>query len=197
MESVRCFVAVELPDEVRRDIDRQTVPIRETTGRLVKWVPAQNLHITLKFLGAVPVEKLPELYGLLEEAVSGFAPFGMEAYGTGMFPSAKSPRVLWVGLTGPGFEILRAVRDGVEEACEKAGFGRESAAFKPHATVGRIRPEGMKDRRAIAALVEGLATLQAHSFGMIRIEKITLMKSVLKPGGPEYSALREILLPDG
>ncbi len=194
MESVRSFIAVELPDDVRQEIYRQMEQLRALAGRLVKWTPAGNLHATMKFLGPVPLDKIDELHELLKGAVSGFYPFNLEAHGTGAFPGGKFPRVLWVGLKGPSYETLSSLRDSIEDACEKAGFERETSAFKAHITLGRVRPEGMKDRRALAGLTEGLATLQAHSFGMIEIGKITLMKSVLKPGGPEYSLLKEIYL---
>ena len=195
MESVRLFLAVELPEGVRRLIGEKTDGLRQAAGeksRLVKWVPAANLHITVKFLGQALLDKIPGLHKLLDEALGGFEPFSLEAYGTGAFPGGRSPRVLWVGARGPFYEKMLAVKEGAEAACEKAGFERETNSFTPHITIGRVRPDGLKDRAAAARLMDGLATLHDFSFGMIDVEKITLMKSVLKPGGPEYSALAAV-----
>ncbi|MDA8168322.1 MAG: RNA 2',3'-cyclic phosphodiesterase [Nitrospiraceae bacterium] len=185
MSDIRCFVSIEIPEDVKAVIEAETARLRRS-GADVKWVAAKNLHFTIKFLGDVPEEKLPELALLLAGSVRDTGPFEMELYGTGVFPGERSPRVVWIGVRDT--VKMDDVRLNVENTLEKAGGSpRERKPFVPHLTLGRV-----KSLRGRPGLLEGLATLKDILFGKIMVENIYLMRSELKPGGPEYSVLKKI-----
>jgi len=134
--SVRCFVAIELSDELKREIAARTEALRKS-GADAKWVRAGNLHLTLKFLGGVPEDKLPEIEAALTKAVSGHAGFTMKLKDVGVFPDRKRPRVVWVGIEDS--DALAAVQKGVEAAMADVGFKPEDRPFSPHLTIGRLK----------------------------------------------------------
>ncbi|MDA8085424.1 MAG: RNA 2',3'-cyclic phosphodiesterase, partial [Nitrospiraceae bacterium] len=116
---VRCFVAVEIPGDIRERIERETAFLRRSRAD-VKWVPAENLHFTVKFLGGVPEEEIPGLVRILTEAVRQTKPFEIEIAGAGVFPGTRSPRVFWVGAREEGPESrFRGLAEVVEDALSR------------------------------------------------------------------------------
>lgn len=188
MTTLRCFVSVEMSDELKARIGEQTLPLRQSAAKNVKWTPAENLHLTLKFLGDVDAEDIPRISGLLAEAARPVRPFEMSLFGAGVFPSPKSPRVVWIGVRDA--EHLKGLAREVEDALEKAGFRREPRAYVPHLTLGRVRA----GRGAADELIRGLATLRDVLFGNIVVKNICLMQSELRPEGARYRRLGEMPL---
>ena len=203
-DSIRCFVAVELPEELRGRIAAGTAFLKKSKAD-VKWVRPENLHLTIKFLGQVPEDRVPELTGLLKEAVREAKPFEIEVAGAGVFPGPGSPRVFWVGVSDPRRLLARLARD-VEEVLGKAGYGQQEKRdfFSPHLTLGRLRESrpagprrpslkgGAEGREEARRLADELATLKDALFGKINLENISLMRSELGPGGARYSRLAKI-----
>lgn len=191
---VRCFVAAELPGEVKARIESGISGLRRS-GADVKWTPAGNLHITVKFLGGVPAEDIPGITGILKGAVSGISPFEIEVLGAGVFPDARSPRVFWIGVKDEESR-LKDLAGRVEDALGLAGYPRERRGFTAHITLGRLkegrRHGGGQEAAETRQLAEGLATLKEALFGKIKLENISLMRSELEPGGSKYSRLAEI-----
>lgn len=185
MADLRCFIAVELPAETKNRIDRQTARLRGLQAD-VKWVPAENLHFTIKFLGGVPEGQVRRIVEILKEAVRGIKPFEIEVAGAGAFPGMRSPRVFWIGAKDSEARLAGLARQ-VEDALERAGFftPKEQKAFTPHLTIGRCRERG----RTSPLLAEEMATLGGAAFGKIRLENISLMQSELSPAGARYSRL--------
>ncbi len=203
--TIRCFVAVELPDELKARIAEETAFLKKSRAD-VKWVPPENLHLTLKFLGQVPEERVPELAGLLKEAVRGTEkPFEVAVEGAGVFPGPGSPRVFWVGIRDPHM-LLAGLARRVDEELLKAGYGQqEKGAFVPHLTLGRLREDrsprwrgkggpagGGGGREEARRLAGELATLKDTLFGKIKLENISLMRSEIGPGGARYSRLAKV-----
>lgn len=105
----------------------------------VRWVPrAANVHLTLKFLGAVDEGRLEEIAAALDAVRARHAPFNAETSGFGAFPSPRRARVLWAGI-GAGAENLGALAADVEGSLEGLGFERETRPYAPHLTLGRAR----------------------------------------------------------
>jgi 2'-5' RNA ligase len=178
-EAFRGFVAVLLPEAVREAVARVAAPLRGH-GK-VKWVAPENYHLTLKFLGQVPVARAEGLCASLREAAAESAPFRLELAGVGAFPSVGRPQTVWVGVTA-GHEALAALTAVTEQACAAHGFPREKRAFHAHLTLGSVQsPAG---RETLAAR---LRESEAESIGAIEIAAIHLMKSQLLPRGPVYS----------
>jgi 2'-5' RNA ligase len=183
---IRCFAAVEVAPEVRRSLEAVQMHLRRTMGTAdpVKWVPAHQFHITLKFLGEVPGEMAERAKAALGRAARGAQPFWLTARSLGAFPGADRPAVLWAG-TGEGRVELAALAESVEREMSLEGFGREKRPFRPHITLGRVR-EGARIPPGLSrALEEG----SEREFGRWRADRIVLMRSELTPRGPIYTLL--------
>lgn len=183
---LRCFVSLEIPDELKKKISEQTEPLR-ATGADVRWVSEKNLHITLKFLGATDETLVPKIGEKLREATSVHSPFSITLRGTGVFPNERHPRVVWIAIEDS--EQLLALQADVERAMKALGFEAEDKRFEPHLTIGRLRSERYKD-----ALLKEIALMGRQEFGIINVNSISLMQSRLSPKGSDYSRLIEVPL---
>ncbi len=173
---MRCFVAVELPRPMREEIGRLQSRIATDGLRLVK---AELVHVTIKFLGEVPLEKV----GAVTEALGRVkaAPFPVRVLGMGAFPG-RTVRVVWLGLTGNFQELYQ----NVEQALRPLGFPLEARGFSPHVTLGRVaRPDEEMNRR----LGERIADFSSSDLGSFTVDRFYLKKSTLTRGGPIYEDL--------
>jgi 2'-5' RNA ligase len=141
----RVFVAIELPAPVRRKliehIDRLRILLPDERA---SWVPEENLHLTLKFLGDVPIPKIELVAQATQSAAELVEPFELIVGGGGAFPTTGQPRVLWIGIEDSSGR-LGLLHQTLEAACEKAGFAREQRPFHPHLTIARLRkPQGSR-----------------------------------------------------
>jgi 2'-5' RNA ligase len=178
---VRAFVAVEIGEEVRARLAETQTRLKKSGAR-VSWVLPQNMHLSLAFLGDVGRDAVLALGPALDEAVKPFSPFSFEVADLGSFGGALSPRVIWAGMRDT--EQLLALQAGVADAVRAVGLPLEDREFKPHLTIGRVRASQGRD-----ALVEAVESVGEIRFGRVDVAGIVLMRSVLRPGGPEYSAL--------
>jgi 2'-5' RNA ligase len=186
-ETVRSFVAVNIPSALREEIGGFFADLR-TRVRGVRWVAPDNLHLTLKFLGEVERTRLPEVEEALEASRAGRGPFPVTLTGTGVFPPRGRPRVVWLDVTEGGPE-LTALQGGVERALAPLGFPPEGRPFTPHLTVGRV-----KDPRHASALLTALEDVKERLWGGFTASTLDLVRSELFPTGARYSILREIRL---
>jgi RNA 2',3'-cyclic 3'-phosphodiesterase len=182
--SIRSFVAVPLPDEIRTRIFAAAGELaRELPG--VRWSrKVENLHVTLKFLGDVPEEKLAALGPALAESVGALPRFRVELRRMGAFPSARHASVLWAWVDDVG-NGLGALTEAVEATSERLGFPRERRPLTGHVTVGRSKRGGVDARQALDAFVE-------REFGGIVVEEIHLYESQLG-GGPDNAGSTYVL----
>ena len=187
---MRCFVAVNLPGEIREEVGKFTASLKEITGA-VRWTRPENIHLTLKFLGNVDQDTLQELCAALDGALAGHLSFSLTVKGAGVFPPRGRPRVVWVGLAGET-AALAALQSAVESALEPLGFPREKRPFTPHLTVGRVR-----DPRRSGSLGSAIAANREREWGQCVVDRVHLMRSELFPTGPRYSILREVRLAVG
>jgi len=179
------FVGIGLPDDCRDAIFRAISPVRER-GVPVSWTRPENLHLTMKFLGEVPGDRVEELGGWMAEAAGEIRPFDLVLEGAGGFPSMSSPRILWVGVREP-LDPVRKLHQNMENVLSGAGFPREGRAYHPHITVGRVRkrlPEGRAERIA--------AALSGKRFGIAHARSYRLYESRLSPSGAAYAVLRDV-----
>ncbi len=133
---IRAFLAISLSDEMRLEVDSHWAPFRRKSLP-VRWVPPENLHVTLRFLGDLNDSLRAEVEEAAGEALSGAAPFSIALGPTGAFPGIEKPRVLWVGLAEGGEEVS-ALAGLVDDALRPLGFEPEKK-FHPHITVGRVK----------------------------------------------------------
>jgi 2'-5' RNA ligase len=187
--SIRSFIAIETPPEVRADIARIQDGLR-TTNADVRWESVEKFHITLKFLGSVEEPRLNSLADRLEEALGAFASFNMTYQGVGCFPNQHRPRIIWIGAENEDGTLSR-LQETIEKVAEEMGFQREERRFHPHITIGRVK--GSKNLKALVSEL-GSASFNPHAAS---IKDVLLMKSDLKPTGSVYSVLRTYQLKNG
>ncbi len=181
---MRCFIAVTIPEPVKKAIGEVADVLRKS-GADVKWVAAENIHITLKFLGSTDEEIIEDIKDALAARVSSYRPFYIRISGAGYFPPGRRPRVVWIGLGDSG--VLEDLQRDVEGEMTRFGYPGEDRPFSPHLTIGRVR----SDKR-MTELLKRLDEFREKDFAEIEIKGITLMKSELKPAGAEYFSLAEI-----
>jgi 2'-5' RNA ligase len=188
----RAFVALCLDEAVRRAVASLIEQLRPLS-RAVAWVPAENLHLTIKFLGEQSDERLEVAVSGLGEAARGQAPFLTALHGLGAFPGMERPRILWVGVAEGALEA-RALQSRIEASLEGRGFDREARPWHPHLTIGRVFDPRRWQREASPALRESIARGAATRFGMLRVARVVLMRSDLLRSGARYSELRSVAL---
>lgn len=186
-ETWRLFIALELPPDVSKTIEQTQSDLKRLVpSRAARWVRLEGIHLTLKFLGDVPVGQVDDLNSALVEAASRHRTFELSMQGMGCFPDAKRPRVLWLGVTGD-MPQLRALQADVEKHISPLGYPPESRRFSPHLTLARA------DRRASREDLARLGKLsEDHDPGHLiswRVDTVSLMRSQLKPSGAVYTQI--------
>ena len=180
---MRLFVAIEIPADIRERIADYVSPVRPRLAN-TRWVPPEGSHITLKFLGNIADERRHAIEGALQKVHA--SRFRLSLQDVGMFPNARSPRVLWVGIdSGPE---LAALAQEVDAALARLGFERENRPFTPHVTLARFK-EGGKKQNVASALPES-----QPSFGTMTAPEFHLYESKLSPQGARYSKLASFAL---
>jgi 2'-5' RNA ligase len=183
---MRTFIAIELPDNIKKEIEQLQAPLRRTEA-FVSWVKPSNIHVTLKFLGEVPEDKINEVFVASQKASEGVMKFSMGLKGMGAFPDSRRPRVIWIG-TGSGEEELSHLAKRIEEEMEKIGFSREKRKFSAHFTIGRVKSP--KNTEKLMELVES-SDFQTEE---IEANEVVVMRSQLHPTGAIYTPLKKIPL---
>ena len=188
----RAFVAVLLDEPTRRAVAAQIDRLRPLS-RAVAWVPAHNLHLTLRFLGDQTEEKLAEVVPALEESAAGVPRFTLGLKGLGAFPSLERPRTLWTGVSDGAPEV-QGLQSRVAESLERRGMPIEARAWQPHVTIGRVtgekrgRLEGLPELRS--AVMRGATT----PLGKMPVAFIALMRSDLFASGARYTEIASVAL---
>jgi 2'-5' RNA ligase len=181
---MRLFTALDLEPGVVANLERLLVELRPTAR--IQWSPPANLHITTKFIGEWPDERLAELTTALA-ALPARAAIPVRIHHLGFFPNPHSPRVFWCGIEAPGLAELAAETD---RATAALGVAAETRAFSPHLTLARI-----KDRLNLQPLREAIARLPELEFGRFVGTCFYLYQSQLRPGGSVYTKLAEFPFP--
>jgi RNA 2',3'-cyclic 3'-phosphodiesterase len=189
---VRLFVAVEIGETLARragklnkELERRATAA--ATRAKVTWIPADRMHLTIRFIGEVDDGKAAMVREALENPLA-VAPFSLTLCGAGTFPKS-TPRVVWLGVTEGREQLLRVERE-ITARLTPLGIPEEDRAYSPHLTLARVRdPAGLKSTR----LLEGLTD---RRIGTTHIETITLFHSKLSPKGPTYTPVLRTPLAD-
>jgi RNA 2',3'-cyclic 3'-phosphodiesterase len=185
MSMLRAFIAVEIPIEIQQRIHRETINLRKGIDSLIRWVPPQNMHLTLKFLGDVSPNSVEFLKQMLRTEAENISCFDIRLAGLGAFPNLKRPRVLYVGIQAPA--VLDALVRGIESASRRLGYEPEDRPFSAHLTLGRVRQNvNATEQQQIRRAIDGT---QVDLLGSARVDSVHLYKSELNPGGSVYTRL--------
>lgn len=177
---MRLFTALDLPVAVAGNLEDLLQRLRPTAR--INWSPPENLHITTKFIGEWPEERLAELQAALS-ALESRAAIPVHIRKVGFFPNPHSPRVFWCGIEALGLEDLAAATD---RATTALGVAAETRPFSPHLTLARI-----KERLDLQPLRETIAALPSLDFGQFDVDRFFLYQSRLRPTGSVYTKLAE------
>lgn len=185
MSSVRAFLAIAIPPAIQLALAQHITRLQRMTGANLRWVAAENIHLTLKFLGEVENTRLEIVQNAVRQTCAEQAGFEFFVGGLGAFPSLHRPRILWAGVQAPP-ELAR-LQQNLERATAQAGFPAEAGAFSPHLTLGRVRePIGSISLNTLRA---ALNSTRIEALGAAPVDFIHLYRSELSPDGPRYSLL--------
>ena len=177
---MRAFIALNIPAAERQALHDATRPMREA-AREASWVAADNLHLTLKFLGEVDESQATQLGERLAAIGAAHRPLMLDVGGAGVFPNFRAPRIVWMGVA-PETKLELLYHD-VEGGCEALGFTAEARAFRPHITLGRLKtPPSSEVRHALRDALRD-CTFSTR----ISVVSVDLMASTLGRGGSRYS----------
>ena len=178
---MRLFIAIEIPENIRAGFASLLKEFRAVAPN-VKWVRAENLHLTLKFLGETEPAKLGPLQNVLV-AVRSPEPVTLEFRGLGFFPNEKRPRVFWAGMQASA--NLKSLAADIDQAAHRLGFPLEDRPFTPHLTLARFPLPGIPPK-----LHHAIQEKHAQAFGSLQAAEFHLIESNLKPTGAEYTTLQ-------
>jgi 2'-5' RNA ligase len=186
VETVRCFIAIELPDEVKAGLRDIQSRLKLGSKAPVKWVDPDGVHLTLKFLGGVDAAKIAPISAAMKEAARGVSPFSLKVEGLGAFPNLRRVQVIWVGVSGE-VERLADLQQRLENNMAELGFAPEKRHFTPHLTMARVRDQAsLAEREGLGQLIAGPGFEASYSFP---VAEVSLMRSQLTREGALYSRL--------
>ncbi len=187
--TIRTFIAIELDERLRRELIRIQDLLKKADAD-VKWMDAGNIHLTLKFLGDTPLDKIDTIKAALENTAADFSSFDIELAGLDSFPNTHAPRIIWAGVAN-GTDGLSAIATRLEEELEPLGFIKEDRGFSAHITLGRARSPDGKVRLSRALLETALTPGLTQ-----RVSRLTFFQSTITSAGPIYSIIHQAKLQD-
>lgn len=149
-----------------------------------RWIPVENQHLTLKFLGATPADRLRSVADICARVASARRPSPIALEGAGAFPSRRRVRVLWIGIADPG-RLLSALASDLDAGFEPLGYAPETRAFTPHLTLARFDPP---------ARLGSLPTLDLGVLPPFEVDGVELYRSRLSPKGARYEMMERFPL---
>lgn len=191
MTQLRAFIAIDLPQIIQNAVEKETARLQKIIGTdAIRWVPIQNIHLTLKFLGAVPTNHLDFLKQMLTQIADSHAAFDLQIGGFGSFPNFKLPRVLWLGVNASAG--LASLQKNVENESARIGYEKEARAFSPHLTLGRVRQQiHPNDLQKVSSL---LSSFQVGKIDSAKVDSVHLYQSDLHAEGSIYTKLFSVKL---
>jgi 2'-5' RNA ligase len=185
---IRTFIAVRLTPEIISGLDGIQEELRRNNAQF-RWVRPGNIHLTLKFLGYITPEELEKAKIVTRETLQSFGSFEISFSGLGAFPGIEHPRVIWIGIE-KGKEDVERISSELEAGLVISGFGGQVRPFHPHITLGRVKLPKRKLQLPRVAIDD-------LRLGNMMVSIISIMKSELRPQGPIYSTLEEVILKRG
>ncbi len=193
---IRAFIAVELSPELRTALATAQTTLKDHLMRelrrlcpsaRVQWVRPEAMHVTLKFLGNVTEDALPDIHNAMARVAGACPQFSLAVGHLGVFPDLRAPRVLWVGMSGH-VEALVGLAGDLDGALRGLGFSPESKPLQPHLTLARIKERSRDIGRVLA---ESGLMAQVGRVGDLGVSSLSLIKSDLQPSGARYTRLYE------
>jgi 2'-5' RNA ligase len=186
----RLFIALPVSEAVRREMEVAQNELREALpGGAVRWTRPDQFHLTLKFLGDVPVDRVDLLVNSVRKACSSFSSLSLIAEGLGCFPNERRPRVIWIGMRD--HPQLKPLQRAINIATTEFGPAELEKDFKGHLTIGRIKEMSSLERKTLERL---LSKLQAGIFGNWTANEVKIIRSELSESGATHKDVMAIPL---
>ncbi|HRZ86846.1 MAG TPA: RNA 2',3'-cyclic phosphodiesterase [bacterium] len=189
MDTIRAFIAVKLDPQLQKALGELQRQLKRG-GAGMKWVEPENIHLTIKFLGDVPADRIDEVKTAVAGVAARSGGIDMSFANIGVFPDLRRPRVVWAGVE-QGKEELGRLAEDIEAACGALGFAKEERPFVSHVTIARVKELGSPQR-----FLESLRPHQGKEFGRMRATRLSLIKSTLTPNGPKYDTIADACFSD-
>lgn len=194
---VRAFIAIDVPQAARQIMAAAIRELAEQVPGSVRWVDAQGIHLTLKFLGDIPTQDAAEIIAALKSPVQQIHAFSLQLSGLGMFPNARRPRVLWAGVEGQQDSLVK-LQQCVEDVLARMNFATERQAFSPHLTLGRVRDRiSPGARRRIIQAMSSASPASTVVSEPWMVEQVHLFRTSFTPQGTIYSSMGAVPLAKG
>jgi len=187
MASIRTFVAIEIPVDIRDQIANLQFDLKGLGGRIT-WVKPENMHLTLKFLGDTDENLIENISDKLAQVVVSHNQFEIKVRGIGAFPNFKKPKVFWIG-TEDEKSALVELANKIDKQVSQFGYEREKRRFSAHLTIGRVR-----DHKGIEPVIEKLKKAENFYPGKFEVKALLFIKSELTRQGPIYTVLKKTKL---
>ncbi|MEA1886856.1 MAG: RNA 2',3'-cyclic phosphodiesterase [Bacteroidota bacterium] len=182
----RIFIAVDINKS--RPFTRLVESYKQLLkNEKIRWVQADNIHLTLAFLGNKDEEQVNRVGDIMCEVVKNYEPFEISFNVTGVFRDIRKPRVIWLGIKAP--QLLYEMQGMICDKLKKEGLYEEDKPFKPHLTIGRMKY--IVEREILSAIVE---SAEAYNLPPQPVNELILYESITKPEGPVYYPLRKARL---
>lgn len=185
--SVRLFVAINLPEDEKRRL-ADAIGTLASYELPVRWVAADSLHITLKFLGDVAESHIASVQAALQRAIRSHRRFDVALEGLGAFPSLSRPNIFWIACRDA--DAVAEIQKDVEKQLEHIGFRPEARPYRAHVTIGRVKSGGsIRDRSLMDRMVAGFRYKAEFP-----VASADLMRSHLSPRGARYEVVARMEL---
>jgi len=187
MKTLRTFIAVDFPIEIKEKIESITAYFKtQLPAKAIKWVDPNNMHLTLKFMGETPADQLEPIKNAMQKVATAYPVFSIEVINLGMYPNHKKPRVVWLGISGE--ENLISLHKQLDRALQEVGIQPERRPLSPHLTIARVRRNSSKE--SVKDIGQTLSQFKVSTLGIVRVNEIVYYQSELKPQGPNYTILQ-------
>lgn len=179
--SWRIFCAIEFPDELVKRVEQHIARLRQTVpDAAASW--SRSFHLTIKFIGDTPNNKVDLISKAAERATSDLGPFDVVVSGAGAFPKSGSAKVLWIGIGDPAGK-LGALHNRLDQECATAGIAKEDRSFHPHLTIARLRR--LQNTSALATAHKNLGFDEV----VVSVKELLVIRSELSIAGSRYTTL--------
>jgi len=189
VEQIRSFIAIELPDVLKRELSQLEAQLKLSQPSSVKWVDPYGIHLTLKFLGNIATDLIGDITRVMEESSGRIPPFRLEVKNLGVFPNIRRTQVVWVGVGGE-VDKLAQLQRRIESNLAQLGFTPESRPFTPHLTLARLRPQAASNERQ--KFGQFVVDTEFTAISAIEVDTISLMRSQLTREGAVYSQISSV-----
>ena len=184
-EKIRVFIAVPVPEEIKNNIaNSQEILKQKFDNDKIKWVKANLMHITIKFLGDIETAMIPDMKKMVQKSIADANSFKLSVKKIGVFPGIRKPRIIWAGIEQDVGKLVD-IHEKINENINVLGFKKESKGLTPHITLARVKHKPINSK----ILKQVIEESQRLFLGEFQVNNIILYKSELYPTGPLYTPL--------